>query len=121
MYTLEEITRLEERLIANATKIQAVDDLIKARSSEHAAARDKGDRVVLDHLLRAAFIASKNVSDDDGWFPATVGSGPRVLRRAITTIRDLRLDSANEYVEVKRGDRGRTFWRWTISIDEPDM
>ena len=115
-YTLEEIIKLEEHAVASATKVATIEDVVKTRSAERSQARERGEKLALDSVLRAAYEASQPLIDEEGWFPANSGSGPRALRKLVRTLANLSLEDSNEVIERRVLPRGRILWRWKVSL-----
>jgi len=116
-YTLNRILELDDESVSSATKAAAREDLIKARSSEHAVARERGDRTALDECLRDAFAASLPLQDDEGWFKGSTTFGPQAIRKMVRTLKVLNLHMENDVVERRQtNSTSPIFWRWKVDL-----
>lgn len=74
--------------------------------------RERGNRLILASVVRSAMTDSARIQDDDGWFQANSGSGPRALRKLVRLLSNMPLTEADKLIERRVGKRGKVSWRW---------
>ena len=116
-FMLRQLPSLDETRRSDEVELQATGDVIKAQGQLHAVARGRGDKLDLDMILRAAYLASVPLFDADGWFHASRSAGPRACRRAVQVLGDRQLLDDGRYLESKTVGKKKLF-RWMIQLDD---